>query len=424
MSSNKQTYKKSNVKYISLTPREINDIVDTRNKLREKDETLSNAIILDLKNKIVPGETAKMHNNQYYRLAIYQEGTETYQPFKIIKGTFRTGSRPKGEYGDKKKEIMAQYPGKKWEDISMEERGPPQLFMTKFKCKMYDPETLDEDVTKEFKENPENQDLKPSEYTQKLEKYLKFVRDEQEWFQCHLNIYDATNEIFSEDNAEWLYENLNGYTLVDTARSHVQALCNADDETMLKLKKENPKKWKEVVANKGLIELDHPWGTMRTKMNFNERKLLQTTFRDASNIGADRQPRRPVCGSYSKPKVQKPLDYANFNYWLNPGSYCVNCTCEVRVLTSNRAPTTHCYWYEATVLPVASTRKEKVMEDDDRDMLASLGLGLVSPQESNEDDGDDFNPDDNVPEDDDVPPAGDADGDLANLANLVIKDED
>ena len=133
MSSNQRKYNKSTVKYLNLTPKEINTIVEKRNQLREKDDKLSNAIVLDLTNKLSQTDKSKEHNIQYYRLAIYNEDTETYMPFKIIKGFFRTGSRPKGEWGDKKKDIIANNPGKKWEDIPMEDRGPPQYFKVMYK---------------------------------------------------------------------------------------------------------------------------------------------------------------------------------------------------------------------------------------------------------------------------------------------------
>jgi hypothetical protein len=421
MSSNNRKFKKSTVKYLSLSPRQINDIVEKRNKLRANDDTLSSAIILDLNNKLPQSDKAKNHNIQYYRMAIWNEETETFMPFKVNKGVYRTGSRPKGEWGDKKKELLASNPGDKWEELSMEQRGPPQYFKTMFNCKQYDSETLEETITKEFEDDPVNKDLKPSEYNDKLKKYLYFIREEQEWIQCHLNIYDATSEIFSKDNSEWLYDNLNGYTIPEPFRSHIQTKSKADDEVMAKLKKSDPVKWKAVIADNGLIDLPDPVGWSRTRMDYENPTQLQTTFRDATNIGPTGQPRRAVSGSFSKPKVKKQLDYANFNYWLNPGSYCVGNVCEIRAMTSNKAPTTHCYWYDATVRTVASTKKEYQMADDDRELLAALGYGAVStPAEGDGDDDEDkaSDPDGEAPEG-----GGDGEDSLAGLLNMVTVDE-
>lgn len=417
--SNSRTYNKSIVKYLNLTPRQINDIVEKREKDRENDKTLSSAIVLDLVNKLPQSEKAKTHKIQYHRLAIWNEESETFMPFKIIKGVFRTGSRPKGEWGDKKKELEASNPGEKWDELSMEQRGPPQYFKVMFNCKQLDPKTLEETITKEFELDPINKDLKPSEYKDKLTKYLLFIREEQEWIQCHLSIHNATGDIFSSENSEWLFDNLNGYTIPDSFRSHIQTLATADDDVMAKLKKTDPKRWKEVLGNKGLIDLENPVGWSRVRMDFENPSELQTTFRDATNIGPNGQPRRAQSGSFSKPNVKKPLNYANFNYWLNPGSFTVGNICEVRAMTSNKAPTTHCYWYDATVRTVASTKKEYQMQDDDRDLLAALGYGVSNADP--EDDVDERKDDD---DDDETPPEGiDADSDLASLTNMVILNE-
>jgi hypothetical protein len=419
MSNTNRKYTKSTVKYLSLTPKQINDIVETREKLRETDEKLSSAIVLDLTNKLPQSEKAKEHNIQYYRPAIFNSETETYMPFKIIKGVFRTGSRPKGEWGDKKKDLLDSHNGEKWDDLSMEQRGPPQYFKIMFNCKQYDPKMLTELITKEFEDDPINKDLKPSEYNDKLAKYILFIREEQEWIQCHLNIHNATSDIFSPDNSEWLYDNLSGYTLPESFRSHIQTMATADDETMAKLKKTDPVKWKSVISNKGLIDLENPVGWTRTRMDFENPTELQTTFRDATNIGPSGQPRRAQSGSFTKPKVKKPLNYSNFNYWLNPGSFCVGNVCEIRVMTSNKAPTTHCYWYDATVRTVASAKKEYQMADDDRDLLAALGYGATQPTEDAEDEEDA----EDAKDEEDGPDAEETGGDLASLANMVIQDE-
>lgn len=421
MSNTQQrNFTKSNVKYLTLTAKQINERVEKRNKERETNPKLPNAITLDLINKLPQSIKAKEHKIQYYRLAIWNEDTETYMPFKINKGVFTVGGRPKGEWGEKKKELLAANPTKKWEDLSIEERGPPNYFKIMFNCKMYDPLTLTEVVTKEFAENPINKDLKPSEYNYKLEKYLIYIRDEQDWILCHLNIHDATSEIFSKDNGEWLYDNLNKYTLPEAFRSHVQTLCNANEEVMAKLKKSDPKKWRSVVENKGLIELEHPVGWIRTKMNYENPNQLITNFRDATNRGPNNQPRMAVSGSFSKPKVLKPLDYSNFNYWLNPGSFCVNNVCEIRAMTSNKGPTTHCYWYDATVRTVASTKKEYQMDDDDRDILDALGYGVTTQNNTLDE------LDDNEECKEDNPSTENLGSDIQSLkdiGNLLITDE-
>ena len=68
----------------------------------------------------------------------------------------------------------------------------------------------------------------------------------------------------------------------------------------------------------------------------------------------------------------------------------MNNSCEVKVLTSNRAPTTHCYWWDATVRTVASTQKEQTMDDGDRDMLIALGYGQVNRDDDDEKASDEF----------------------------------
>lgn len=396
------SYKKTKVSYLTLTPNELNSIVEKHD----------NAIRIDTVNKCPQSDKMKENDCAYHRLAIFDEKTDSYRPFYIDKASFRTASRPKrgGDDNDKKKNF-----NKDAEEVDL---GPPKYFKIMMNCQSLDSDKLEEKVTKEFDEDPLNKDLSVENRALKLKALIAFEKAQQEFVQTNLNIYDAIMETFSKDNVVWLSENL-GYVLKEAPNPHVQTQCKASPDVLAALKKEDPEKHKQVLANGGLVDLPDPVAWLRCNMGWkdDQKHLIGTTFYDATNISSDGKPRRAKAGTKKDPKTLKPLDYTNFAHWLTPGSFCVASKFEYKVCTSSRGASTHANLYDSTVRTVPSKTTERVADEEDRNLLFSLGLGVptqsVASGSDNDDDEDNEDNDDDAPQDD-------ASQSLADLASMVI----
>jgi hypothetical protein len=379
--SSKQTNNKTRIQYWEVTPAQFNKIAE---ECEAKTPPIP-VILPDTNNLITQSAGMADNDCNFYYMSLYDPETKKYRTARLIGACFKTASYPKPIFNKEDKKGLKSIPD---EVMDVANQGPPKHFNTMVECKRYDnDEDLKQSVSDSLENDPLFKALPMEHQAKKLNALVKFEQEAHQFSIAQIHIFNAFVECFNKANFEWLDSNIQYTMQKDGGLSpHLQVTRSWTPDEKAQLKSDDIKKYNEILANGGLIDLEHSNAWLRNRLKWNNggpKELIETSFYDVTSVNANGRPNLAVARTTTADTKEKlrPLDYLNFRNYLTPGSFCSSNKVEYRFCTSSQGPSLQAYWYSSAVRPAVRKVMDNLgqLDDETADMMADMAFGEPTP---------------------------------------------